>query len=286
MPEVQLRDSGTADTEDRLDAVTPNMVAALHGLLDAPGAPPALGDPLPPLWHWLAFLPNAPQRELGGDGHPAESSFAPANHPPRRMFAGGRLTFEGDVPVGAVLTRHSRAASISTKEGRSGPLMFVEIDHEISTKDGSRISEVQDIVYRQAETTSKSPPTTPLPETAPDDNWEWTYALDPSPTLLFRFSALTYNAHRIHYDVPYVQDVEGYPNLVVHGPLQAIALAEVCRRNVPDQKVVSFAFRAEKPAFTGAPLLLRGRATGRSVVELQAVTAHNTVSMTATATLE
>jgi len=186
LPEDQTDDDILAESEVRTDTVPPNAVAALHGLLDAPGAPPALGDPLPPLWHWLAFLPNAPQRELGNDGHPAAGSFTPVDRPPRRMFAGGRLTFERVVPIGTILTRHSRAASISTKEGRSGTLVFVEIDHEISTRDGSRISDVQDVVYRHAETIRESP-TAALLETASDDDWEWTFALDPSATLLFRF---------------------------------------------------------------------------------------------------
>jgi len=285
LPEDQTNDNILAESEDRTDAVPPNAVAALHGLLDAPGAPPALGDPLPPLWHWLAFLPNAPQRELGNDGHPAAGSFTPVDRPPRRMFAGGRLTFERVVPIGTILTRHSRAASISTKEGRSGTLVFVEIDHEISTRDGSRISDVQDVVYRHAETIRESP-TAALLETTSDDDWEWTFALDPSATLLFRFSALTYNAHRIHYDVPYVKEVEGYPNLLVHGPLQAIALAEICRRNMPHRRVASFEFRAEHPAFASSPLLFRGRPTGRDIVELQAITGNHVVSMTATARLE
>ena len=274
-----------SEVEDRTDAVSAVAASALHGLLDAPGAAPNSGDPLPPLWHWLAFLPNAPQRELGEDGHPIAGSFMPADRPPRRMFAGGRLTFERGATVGAALHRVSRASSLTEKQGRTGPLLFVEITHEVTTNDILVVTDVHDVVYRNAEA---SPVTASdvVGDSTSDDEWEWSYQLDSTPALLFRFSALTYNAHRIHYDRPYASEVEGYPNLVVHGPLQAIALAELCRRHVPEQRLVSFEFRAQRPAFAGPPLLLRGRRVDTDGVELQALTRERVVSMTARAQLE
>lgn len=274
-----------SEVEDRTDEVSAVAAAALHGLLDAPGAPPRKGDPLPPLWHWLTFLPNAAQRELGDDGHPMAGSFMPADRPPRRMFAGGRLAFERVATVGAPLHRVSRATSMTEKPGRTGPLLFVEITHELTTVDGLAVIDVHDVVYRNAEAS----PVAASPAAGDpifDDEWEWSYQLDPTPALLFRYSALTYNAHRIHYDRPYASDVEGYPNLVVHGPLQAMALADLCRRHVPEQRVTSFEFRAQRPAFAAAPLVLRGRRVDAGGVELQALTNERVVSMTARAQLE
>jgi 3-methylfumaryl-CoA hydratase len=273
-----------AQVEDRDDSVSAIAAAALHGLLDAPGEPPVEGAPLPALWHWLAFLPNASQGELGADGHPTAGPFMPANRPPRRMFAGGRLSLVGQAAVGGRLHRHSRATSVSEKVGRTGTLLFVEVTHEISAGAGALVVDVQDIVYRDAETKSGQRVAGPA-DAAASEEWEWRLALDPSATLLFRFSALTYNAHRIHYDLAYATQVEGYPNLVVHGPLQAIALAELCRRNAPDRRVTSFDFRARRPAFCGAALTFRGRWSGADTVELEALTGDHDVTMTATATL-
>lgn len=280
-----VRDELLSEVEDRTDEVSAVAVAALHGLLDAPGAAPRSGDALPPLWHWLAFLPNAAQRELGEDGHPITGSFVPAERPPRRMFAGGRLSFERGATVGEPLHRMSRATSVTEKQGRAGPLLFVEITHELTTHEGLAIIDVHDVVYRHAEAGPVAS-STPASDYPVDDEWEWSYQLDPTPALLFRYSALTYNAHRIHYDRPYASDVEGYSNLVVHGPLQAMALAELCRRNVPERRVTSFEFRALRPAFAATPLLLRGRRVDVNVVELQALTRERTVSMSARAQLE
>ena len=274
-----------SEVEDRTDAVSAAAAAALHGLLDAPGVAPRGGDPLPPLWHWLAFLPNAAQRELGEDGHPIAGSFMPADRPPRRMFAGGRLSFGDGATVGSCLRRVSRATSLTEKQGRTGPLLFVEITHEVTSNDRLAVTDVNDVVYRHAEASSLAASDVAGDATS-DVEWEWSYQLEPTPALLFRYSALTYNAHRIHYDRPYAGDVEGYPNLVVHGPLQATALAELCRRYVPERRMASFEFRAQRPAFAGTPLVLRGRRVGNGGVELQALTRDRVVSMVARAQLE
>lgn len=259
------------------DVVTVAAVAALHGLLDAPGPAPAAGESVPPLWHWLAFLPRAPQRELGPDGHPRRGTFLPPVALPGRMFAGGRLTFAGGGPlVGAVARRSSSVVSVEEKSGRSGELVFVTVRHELS----GGVVEEQDLVYRE--------PAAPM---APDDaagapppgEWAWAWDLPIDPTLLFRFSALTYNAHRIHYDRAYATAVEGYPGLVVHGPLQAVALAELCRRHAPTRSLATFRFRALRPAFDDGPLQLRGT-PGAHEIGLAAHDHAGRPTMTATAT--
>ena len=258
-------------TETLDDLVPAGAAAALHGLLDAEGPAPSAGDPLPPLWHWLAFLPRVPQRELGEDGHPRVGTFLPPiGLGRRRMYAGGQFELGGALPVGATLQRESVVSSVEEKSGRSGSLVFVTVRHELRAPSGSSagpaaVVEHQDLVYRAmpappaggapaAETTDGGPPD---PEAEQD--WTWTWTLSPDPTLLFRFSALTYNAHRIHYDRTYATTAEGYPGLVVHGPLQAVALAELCRRFLPHRRLTSFRFRALRPAFDGHALRFCGR---------------------------
>jgi 3-methylfumaryl-CoA hydratase len=252
-------------TEVVTDTVTAGAAEALHGLLDAPGNPPVDGDPVPPLWHWLAFLPRVPQRELGPDGHPKRGTFLPPVALPRRMFAGGRFTFEREIAVGERLVRRSAVASVDEKEGRSGTLVFVTVRHEIGPEDGvPAVVEEQDLVYREPARLGGSPKD-PTPSSDADKEWPWSWDLAVDPILLFRFSALTYNSHRIHYDRPYAVEVEGYPGLVVHGPLQAVALAELCRRSGPGRPLESFRFRALRPCFDDANLRLRGRNEGDSV---------------------
>ena len=278
------------------DVLTPAVAAALHGLLDAPGDPPAEGDPIPPLWHWLAFAPRVPQRELGADGHPRTGRFLPPVTG-RRMWAGGRLTFAPDrAPrIGQHLRRRSEVSKVEEKEGRSGRLVFVTIAHEVRStgdSDGSTeaaVHELQDIVYRPPVDATASARATTSPgrnDPAQDPGWDFGLDLVPDPTLLFRFSALTYNAHRIHYDRPYATEVEGYEGLVVHGPLQAIALAELCRRHLPDRPLRSFQFRGLRPAFDGNPLRLGGRVLDRTNVRLVALDSSGEVTMQADASFD
>ncbi|MHB1785394.1 MAG: HTD2 family dehydratase [Acidimicrobiales bacterium] len=274
--------------EERDDAVTASMAAALHGLLDADGPAPGAGDPLPPLWHWLVFVPDAPQRHLGPDGHPKLGGFLPPTRLRRRMFAGGRINLTAAVAVGQPLHRHSLVTSVTEKSGRSGDLVFVEITHDLSAGGRQAITEVQDLVYRGSQVgagTGRDGQVAGAGDHASDTSWSWRHELATDPTLLFRFSALTYNAHRIHYDRAYATEVEGYPGLVVHGPLQAIALAELCRRHVGDRHVVSFVFRARRPAFDGSPLQLRGRLSDDDHVELEAIDDTGQPTMTAQAVL-
>jgi 3-methylfumaryl-CoA hydratase len=238
------------------------------------------------LWHWLAFLPDAPQGELGSDGHPRLGTLLPPSRLPRRMFAGGRIELGPPIAVGELIHRRSVVTSVTEKSGRSGELLFVEVTHELSCHSQTSVTETQDLVYRPA-----SPPGAasgsagPSGETADsgadDPHWAWALELATDPTLLFRFSALTYNAHRIHYDRVYATEVEGYPGLVVQGPLQAIALAELCRRNARDRRVATFTFRALRPAFDGAPIQLRGRMRDDDHAELVALDRNGQRTMTA-----
>jgi 3-methylfumaryl-CoA hydratase len=186
------------------------------------------------------------------------------------------------VVVGQPLHRHSVVTSVTEKSGRSGKLVFVEVTHELSFEGRLAIVEVQDLVYRGE---SKAAPSRSADNCTKDVGWTWGYELRPDPTLLFRFSALTYNAHRIHYDRDYATEIERYPGLVVHGPLQAVALAELCRRHVAGHNVASFTFRALGPAFDGAPLQLRGRLQDDENVELAVFSGGGEMTMSASASL-
>jgi 3-methylfumaryl-CoA hydratase len=234
------------------DVVPATSSRAMHGLLDAPGEPPGDGEPLPPLWHWMAFLPRLARREMGNDGHPLRARALYFEEFPRRMFAGARLSFPGVARVGETLTRRSRVTSVERKTGRSGELLFVTMTTEVSNEEGIAIVEEQDIVYRSAAPANGAAPFNV-------EEWPWQIELPTDPVTLFRYSALTYNAHRIHYDRDYANREEGYPGLVVQGPLQAVGLAEVARRFVPDRRVSVFRFRAKRPAFDGPALRLCGR---------------------------
>jgi 3-methylfumaryl-CoA hydratase len=184
--------------------------------------------------------------------------------------------------VGGVLQRRSTVTSVEEKKGRSGDLVFVKVVHEVTDEGGGRLTEEQDIVYRAATTAGSPAPAEPV--AVPDRDWPWRWQLEIDPTLLFRFSALTYNAHRIHYDRDYATGVEGYPGLVVHGPLQAVALAELCRRHDP-APLVEFSFRGVQPAFDDGPLRLRGRLDGHQVV-LRAFDRHGRITTEAQAVLQ
>lgn len=274
-------------SEETDDAVTAAMALAMHELLDAPGAAPASGDALPPLWHWMAFVPRVPQRCIGADGHPNPSPLLATVAVGRRMFASGELTFERAVTIGESIHRTTKIASIEDKTGRSGSLRFVTLRHHLAAAGSRAVVEDQHLVYRPA----VDGPSTAGPDTEPDTRpeagqmWQWASEIVPDPTLLFRFSALTYNAHRIHYDREYATQVEGYTGLVVHGPLQAILLAELCRRNAPDRTLTAFRFRAVRPAFEGSPLQFVGRFDGPSRVVLAAIDHGGRITMRAEADL-
>jgi len=236
------------------DVVTAAPVKALAATLDRDDPPPAAGDALPPLWHWLYFLPTEQQRDIGPDGHPKRGGFLPPVALPRRMWAGGRFEFLHPLRIGQAVQRTSRIADISSKQGKTGPLVFVRVRHEIGSGDTIALTEQHDIVYRDAPQPGTQ---TDAPPAAPTDE-QFARTITPDPVLLFRYSALTFNGHRIHYDRRYVTEAEGYPGLIVHGPLIATLLIDLLRRQQPDARIGSFEFRAVSPLFDTAPFTVCG----------------------------
>ncbi|HXV94351.1 MAG TPA: MaoC family dehydratase N-terminal domain-containing protein [Pseudonocardia sp.] len=241
---------------------------AFAALLDQPPPAPAQGDPLPPLWHWFHALDHPATAELGEDGHPAKGRFLPPVPDRRRMFAGGRLRMRAPLRVGDAVVRRSELAAVRPKEGRSGPMLFLTVRHTFSAGGEVRVVEEQDLVYRSQAAgaprpapagRAAAPRSDAAPETGPG---AWRLRLRPDEAMLFRFSALTYNGHRIHYDLPYATGVEGYPGLVVHGPLLALLLLELPRRFAPDAQVTGFEYRLRRPAFAGAPVVAAGGPDG------------------------
>jgi len=263
------------------DVITAAPVKAMSAALDRDDPPPAAGQALPPLWHWLYFLPSDRQSEIGADGHPKRGSFLPPVTLPRRMWAGGRLQFLAPLRIGDALRRTSRIADISSKRGKTGPLVFVRVRHEIASGDTLALTEEHDIVYReapQAGAAADPPPQAPTGE-------QFGRSVTPDPVLLFRYSALTFNGHRIHYDRSYVTEVEGYPGLVVHGPLIATLLVDLLRRERPEARLSTFAFRAMSPLFDTAPFSVCGRFDDAKHASLWARGPQGQLAMQASATL-
>jgi len=240
--------------EDEATAVPIRSLAATLDL-EVPAARP--GDPIPPAWHWLYFLATAAQAELGPDGAEARGEFLPPVELPRRMWAGGCFTFHQPLRLGERIRRVSTIRSVARKTGKQGALVFVTLGHEISGEAGPAADEEHIIVYRPA----ARPGETPSPLDAPTEA-AWRRIVPPDPVLLFRFSALTFNGHRIHYDRPYAIGTERYPGLVVHGPLQALLLLELVRAAVPDRPVRRFEYRALAPIFDTAPFSVNGQPEG------------------------
>jgi len=268
-------------TETHSDQVTPTPIAALSATLDRDDPFPRPGDSVPPFWHRLYFLPICRQSEVGPDGHPKRGGFLPPVPLPRRMFAGARVLIHHPLHVGDTITRVSRIVDVTYKSGQTGPLVFVLVRHEISTAAGLAVAEEQDIVYRENPVPGAP---VPSPQRAPE-NAAWTRDVHPDPVLLFRYSALIFVGHRIHYDRRYVTEVEGYPGLVVHGPLIASLLLELLKCNVPEAQIARFSFRAIKPLFDTAPFRVSGRMEDAKTVKLWATSPEGWLAMDATATL-
>ncbi len=266
------------------DTVQPTPVVALTATLDHPAAPVVAGTPLPPLWHWLYFLPMHRQSQIGPDGHPQRGGFLPPVPLPRRMWAGSQFEFRSPMRVGDRVARSSTIADVSVKDGRTGQLVFVKVRHELRCNDAAEpaLVEFHDIVYREAQRPDDVPPP---PQSAPAGA-AWRRELVPDEVLLFRYSALTFNGHRIHYDRRYVTEVEGYPGLVVHGPLIATLLMDLLRRNAPEADVAAFRFKALRPTFDGQPMCVNGapQADGKTV-RLWAQDHEGWLTMDAAATL-
>ena len=250
----QLRD-WIGRSESRTDLITATPVAALSATLDRDDPAPVPGTVLPPLWHWLYFTPLTRHGELGEDGHARRGGFLPPVPLPRRMWAGGRLHFQQPLRVGEDVTRTSTIQDVSVKQGRSGSLVFVCVKHVFQTAQGLALAEEHDIVYRDPPQPGAA---VPDPTPAPIDA-QFSREVVPDPVLLFRYSALTFNGHRIHYDRSYVTGVEGYPGLIVHGPLIATLLMDLLRRHLPEARVQRFQFKAVRPTFDIHPFTVCGK---------------------------
>lgn len=253
------------------------------GLLDTP--PPATGDgdPLPPLWHWMYLLDRPAAAQIGPDGHPLAGPFLPPLPERRRMFVGGRLQVSAPIRVGMTLTRRSEVVKVEAKTGGTGEMLFVRVRDSYSSGADELMVEERQLIYRSGNASTASPAPTSAPPTEVDAPWK--LAFRPDPVALFRFSALTYNAHRIHYDAAYAREVEGYPGLVVHGPLLALLTLELPRRHAPDRTVAEFSFQARRPAFSSHRLLVHGTPGDDGAVALVVATSDAPAAMTATARL-
>ena len=245
---VRLEDwVGRRETAE--DIITADPLARLGAILDHDAPLPGADAAVSPGAHWLYFLNRARQSAIGPDGHPERGGFMPPVTLPRRMFAGARYEFRAPLAAGMTVSRASEILSVKRKEGKSGALVFVTVRHDYQGADGAGLTEEQDIVYREA-------PQPGAPQTAPPAapaDATWSRSIWPDPVLLFRYSAVTFNGHRIHYDRDYCREVEGYPGLVVHGPLIATYLMDLCAQERPDAALRRFSFRAVSPLFDTGP---------------------------------
>ena len=279
---VKLEDLSqwTGRTEASSDRITAAPVHALRATLDLP-ASTVEGTGLPLPWHWLYFSSPAHAADVDVDGHPKRGGFLPPVPLPRRMWAGGRLEIKRPLTIGEDATRKSTIKAVTVKEGRSGTLVFVTVLHEISDRHGLAITEEQDLVYRDA------PPANAAPAKQAPHGEEGTHSrqVTPDPVLLFRYSALTFNGHRIHYDRDYATAVEGYPGLVVHGPLIATLLLDLLKRELPEAHIRHFSFKAVSPLIDIHPFSLHMKADADGCMKLWALNHEGALAMTAEAQL-
>lgn len=254
-------------TEQRSDRIDPGMVTRWLATLDRAASGEGL---VPQGLHWCLCLPDAPTAALGEDGHPrrddSAGSFLPPLPLPRRMWASSKVEFLAPLRLGEAVARTSRVASIAEKNGGSGRLVFVEVEHETHGESGLALREVQSLVYREAAAPGTPPAPPPLGEARFDPaGWDAHRLAMPGEPLLFRFSALTFNSHRIHYDLPYAMQEEGYRGLVVHGPLTATLLVDLAQRHFGDNALKRFAFRGMSPAICGEALHLVLKGAGDAI---------------------
>jgi len=225
--------------------VTASQANALAVTLDRDDPPLKDGDTIPQGWHLFYFHEVVKLSETGPDGHPKRGEFLPPIDLPRRMWAGTKAIYHRPIHVGELIKKTTTIEAVSPKVGKTGDLVFLQLKHEIEGSSGIAVTEIQDVVYREAAKNSVSSdnlPTAPLPAV-------WSRKIEPTPVLLFRFSALTMNSHRIHYDRKYVTEIENYPGLLVHGPLTQILLMDLFRRQLPDKLLNSISVRAVSPLY-------------------------------------
>ncbi len=276
MSNINLQD-WVGRNEEIQDYVYPTPARALALTLNDRDFAGKEGDPLPELWHWLYFLPLVARAEIGPDGHPKRGGFLPPVALERRMWASGQLTFHRNLRIGEAVTKTSEILKVAEKEGKAGSMVFVTVRHTISSARGIAIEEQQDIVYLPMPKQFVPAAPNPVPE---DLEWQEAYPVD--PVLLFRFSALTFNSHKIHYDMKYVTEVEKYPGLVVHGPLQAVLLLESAKRNNPNRQPASYRFRALRPLFDFDRVSVCGRSNSDGSHELYTANTDSHIGMQAT----
>jgi len=251
-------------TEHRQDKLTIFPMQALAATLERAHSAFDTGSAIPPLWHWAYFLTPSPQSQLAQDGHAKKGDFLPPVPLPRRMWAGGRFHFHQPLSIGQQAQRKSKIKGIDHKQGRGGDLVFVCVQHQFSVNEALAFTEEHDIVYRDHPAPSATPAkTTQAPATA-DFHREFT----PDPMLLFRYSALTFNSHRIHYDREYATNTEGYPGLIVHGPLLATLLVELVQEKLPTFSLGNFEFRAMHPVYDTHSFVVCGKRDSATQVSL------------------
>ena len=269
------------EKETGVDHVTIPFVHRLSATLDRDDAFPKTGDVLPPGWHSCLFPRVVRHSQIGPDGHPARGDFLPPVPLPRRMFAGKRTRFQGDLRLGDEVTRVSTIKDVVIKQGRTGTMVFVTVNTEITTPRGLAVSEEQDIVYR-AEMDKNAP--APAPQPAPGTA-VWKNIVTPTEVMLFRYSALTFNGHRIHYDHPYVTQTEGYPGLVMNGGLTTLLVYELARAHAPANSPIKFiSSRNVRPMFANRPITICGEpSTDGKAAKLWTQDDTGALSMSATA---
>jgi len=266
---------GSKETTEETISVEP--LHRMRATLDHAPKTMAEGEIVPALWHWAYFLKPTRASELGRDGHAALGDFMPPVPLPRRMWAGCQLKFSAPLRVGETARRESTVRDVKLKQGRSGILCFVDVEHAILVGDELKLTEIHNIVYRD---TKQSGNDKARPPEAPGDA-QWTREMKPDSTLLFRYSALTFNGHRIHYDLDFCRHQEGYPGLVFHGPLTATLLIEMLRQQNPGKSLVSCDYRAYSPLFDDASFTLNGKMDGTDAI-LWAANPQGRLAMKAT----
>lgn len=280
MIDAQHLQSWIGREERSCETLAAEPLARLAAVLDYPEVP-WIPRQVPPLAHWLYFLPTARARDIGADGHPRLGEFLPPVPLPRRMWAGSRVEFLQPLLTGEAVERCSRITAVEHKVGKSGELVFVSVEHLLSSPRGLLLREVQDLVYRAPDTGTHGAASSSA-EALPA--FDWSRELQPDPVMLMRFSALTFNAHRIHYDRDYARDIEGYAGLVVHGPLTASLLMDTYLRQHPEADVAAFRFRGLRPLPDTGPLTLAGHLNANGA-ELWALDSAGQVAMRATVEL-
>lgn len=273
-----MYESWVGKEEAKTERISVSAVSALAATLDMDRAP-AAGEALPPGWQWMFFNPVVRRSGLGVDGHPQRGGFLPPIELPRRMWAGSRLRYLADLPVDAIATRRSRIQKVENKVGKRGSLWFVTVEHSTFCGDQACIVEEQNIVYREAAAPAAASAKPERHEVEPT----WSRELLPDATLLFRYSALTFNGHRIHYDQAYAVDEEGYAGLVVHGPLTATLLQQAAMAHGGGRPLASFQFRGVSPLIVGRTFRLEGRPVEGGGLELWARGPDGELAMSATA---